>query len=249
MNSIEIKKLLTNREIKSVIDLLKEDPSNGPSVFAAVLLLAEETKTKYKEKNISDKIFNNTMADITVWAENYRRKTGNCGIDELGWIMNHLNLELFALGRLQFMPSTFYIDNNWKKLSEFPLKAGENILEVHIPQNEPLLASECNISFKHAPVFFKNHFNYDFSYFTCHSWLLSPVLKEILPEDSNIIRFQNRFKIIAIDPHDKQAEERIFDKQFGSNTKSSLAIKVRELANKGITVGSGIGIIKKEDIL
>ena len=33
----------------------------------------------------------------------------------------------------------------------------------------------------------------------CDSWLLSPELKKLLPEDSNIIRFQNKFRIERFD--------------------------------------------------
>ncbi|MBO5299472.1 MAG: DUF5596 domain-containing protein, partial [Clostridia bacterium] len=98
MNSSEIKNFLKDRKIGQIIELIKYDPTVGPSVLAAMLMLAEEAKEKYAEKGIPDKIYNDTMADISVWAENYYRKTGYCGIEEIGWIMNHLNLELFAIG-------------------------------------------------------------------------------------------------------------------------------------------------------
>ena len=248
MDLTKIKEKLSRRETDSVLRLLREDPSNGPTVLAAVLILAEEAKNYYLQKGISEKIFNETMADISIWAENYRRKTGYCGIDELGWIMNHLNLELFALGRLQFRPSVFYDNDSWTKINNYPLKVGDNILEVHIPQGRSLLYEECDISFESASFFFKKYFNYEFEYFTCHSWLLSPTLKEILPKDSNIINFQDRFTLIAVDKNDNQAEERIFDKQFGSNSNSSLAIKIKELKNKGINIGSGIGVIRKDKL-
>ncbi|MBE6895784.1 MAG: hypothetical protein E7477_01680 [Ruminococcaceae bacterium] len=248
MNSFEIKELLTHGDINSVIHYLSCNKTNGISVLTAILMLAEDAKEKYNKMNIPEEIFNDTMADISIWAENYRRKTGYCGIEELGWIMNHLNLDLFAIGRLQFRPSSFYFNNNIQKLFDFDIKEGEGILEIHIPQGKPLYDEECDMSIKSAPIFFKNYFDYDFNYFTCHSWLLSPVLKDILPKESNIIKFQNRFTLIAYDPNDMQAEERIFDKQFGANANSSLAKKVRELNEKGKHIGCGIGIIKREDI-
>ncbi|MBO5037039.1 MAG: DUF5596 domain-containing protein [Clostridia bacterium] len=248
MNSSEIKNLLKDRKIGQIIELIKCDPTVGPSVLSAILMLAEEAKEKYREKGISDKIYNDTMADISVWTENYYRKTGYCGIEEIGWIMNHLNLELFALGRLQFRPAEFYYNDSWTDLADSPLTIGDKIMEIHISQGCPLAEDECNSSFFEAPEFFKKYFDYDFDYYTCHSWLLSPILKSILPESSNIIKFQNRFTLIASDQNDGQAEERIFDKQFGSNTNSSLAKKTLELNRKGIKIGAGIGIIRKEDI-
>ena len=33
----------------------------------------------------------------------------------------------------------------------------------------------------------------------CHSWLLSPVLKELLPENSRILHFQAAFDLLAAD--------------------------------------------------
>lgn len=248
MNSSEIKNLLKDRKIGQIIELIKCDPTVGPSVLAAVLMLAEEAKEKYAEKGIPDKIYNDTMADISVWAENYYRKTGYCGIEEIGWIMNHLNLELFAIGRLQFRPAEFYYNDSWTELADSSLKIGDKIMEIHISQGSPLTKEECSRSFSAAPEFFKKYFDYDFDYYTCHSWLLSPRLKEILPESSNIIKFQKRFTIIASDSNDGQAEERIFDRQFGANTNSSLAKKALELNRKGIQIGAGIGIIRKEDI-
>ena len=39
---------------------------------------------------------------------------------------------------------------------------------------------------------------------TCHSWLLSPQLPALLPENSNILRFQHRFRIT---PEPEQTRE------------------------------------------
>jgi len=33
----------------------------------------------------------------------------------------------------------------------------------------------------------------------CDSWLLSPVLEELLPESSRILAFQHRFRILSVD--------------------------------------------------
>lgn len=248
MGPIEIKRMLQNGEINTVIELQKKSPSFGPAVLAAVLMIADEAKQKYLDLGIDESVFNNTMADIAVWAENYHLKTGFCGVEELGWLYNHWTLQLFALGRLQFRMSKFYRNANLTYARDCSIEDGTDVLEVHIPQGKRLSDDECDRSFCHAQIFFdKIKPDTDFKYYTCHSWLLSPILKEILPEDSNIIKFQNRFTIIALDPNDNDAERRILDKRFGGNAESDLAQKVKHLSQKGIKIGAAIGIIKISD--
>ena len=48
--------------------------------------------------------------------------------------------------------------------------------------------------------------------YLCHSWLLYPGLKDILPEKSNIIMFQNQFQIVETDWDEREAEWRIWGK-------------------------------------
>ena len=45
---------------------------------------------------------------------------------------------------------------------------------------------------------------------TCESWLLSPVLKELLPEGSRILKFQNAFEIQEVYPENDDALEWVF---------------------------------------
>ena len=49
----------------------------------------------------------NTLSDIGIWADAYKRRTGRWGIDEeaYGWLQNHLGGRLFRIGRLQCCPA------------------------------------------------------------------------------------------------------------------------------------------------
>ena len=52
-----------------------------------------------------------------------------------------------------------------------------------------------------ARAFFPRHFPDEHSpAFSCGSWLLDPQLREYLPEDSHIVRFQRRFEL---EPYDE----------------------------------------------
>lgn len=83
----------------------------------------------------------------------------------------------------------------------------------------------------------------------CDSWLLSPRLKEVLGEESNILKFQDMFEIVKIYETYPQAEQRVFldvkkDKQqYPEDT--GLRKKLKKYLIEGKNPGIGVGIIEK----
>jgi hypothetical protein len=77
-----------------------------------------------------------------------------------------------------------------------PLGPGDFALNVHIPDFlGPITPAACDRSLARAREFFARHFPEEtYRVATCHSWLLDPQLAEYLPKDSNIVRFQDRFR-------------------------------------------------------
>ncbi len=70
---------------------------------------------------------------------------------------------------------------------------GDGVLDVHIPETgEPLDPAACDASFARAREVFPQHHTA-----RCTSWLLDPQLTGVLPEVSNIVRFQRRFELQA----------------------------------------------------
>ena len=114
----------------------------------ALMYSAEITYPKYKRANISDDIYFDTMKDIAVWCENNNNK----GLKNLAWIKNHLNFELFKIGRLQFQ--IYKCDNRTLNYDLLPFNFGENLIYVHIPQGEKLVYADCVNSVKRAQSFF-----------------------------------------------------------------------------------------------
>ena len=149
-------------------------------------------------------------------------------------------MKLFRLGRLQFEPMTLE-----KDIEGSPLKAGTKVLNVHIPAGEKLDSIACEDSVKKAESFFGD----SYEAYICDSWLLSPKLKEFLPEKSNIICFQNMFNIVKVHYSFPQAEQRIFqdvreDKEnYPEDT--LLRRKAKEYICKGNEIGIGIGYFYK----
>lgn len=148
-----------NRDLKEFMEKWSVRPDRYVWALEFCLRLAAEVYEVYCEKGISDKIFDDTFYDITIWCQECMRKYGICGMEETGWIAQSLKMNLFRLGRLQFEPL-------------------HGKLNVHIPAGEPLSYESCMDSFRQAEEFFGKHQTY-----VCDSWLLSPHLKEILPGD------------------------------------------------------------------
>lgn len=189
--------------------------------------MACDTWEKYKNRGISEEIFRDTFSDITIWCENCRKKTGNYGIHQYDWIVLHIEMKLFRLGRLQF---------------ETVQK--EDVVNVHIPQGIPLDREECIKSFRKAFLMFGRE-----KAFLCHSWLLGPELPTILGEESNIIKFRDFFEIVRYDYDIPEAEERIFGKVHKDPSLypevTSLQKNAKTYLLRGGRLGNGIGILKK----
>lgn len=82
--------------------------------------------------------------------------------------------------------------DQWKIVME----PGDTLVKVHIPNMGKLLPEACEDAFTRARAIFSKGFpEYDFKGFVCNCWMLSPALRSILKEDSNIIHFQHRFAV------------------------------------------------------
>lgn len=210
------------------------------------LRLSAEVYEEYKKKGISDEIFDATFYDITIWCIECHRKYSVWGLAEVEWISVSVQMKLYRLGRLQFEPMILSEDMIGKHET---LKAGTSVLGVHIPAGEKLDVCECKKSFAQAKEFFGN----TYEAYVCDSWLLSPTLKEFLPETSNIVKFQNMFEIVKVHHKFPQAEQRIFqdireDKEnYPEDT--LLQKKAKEYILSGKDIGIGVGMCDANGVL
>lgn len=214
---------------------------DGLVLLKLYLQWAEETRTRYDALGIPEAVFGDGLRDLGIWARDYQSRHRRPGFAEWEWVANTLRLKVFRLGRLQFEPSVLEAD-----IPGYP--AGTPVLEVHIPAEEPLDPDAVAASLEAAPRFFETCFHRQFSLFRCHSWLLSPQLKELLPENARIIRFQNLFTVYAQDP-ERQAEERVFGflaedpADYPENTALQRSLKEALLAGTSVNMGLGIRTI------
>ena len=88
---------------------------------------------KYREEGIDDEIFFDTFSDIKVWIADYFALTQQYGLDEFNWILNHLNFEIFKIGRLQYQLTHYFCLKPYK-CEAGTFSAGTKILSLHIPR-------------------------------------------------------------------------------------------------------------------
>nr|WP_272956149.1 acyltransferase domain-containing protein [Actinopolymorpha rutila] len=153
----------------------------------------------HRERGIPDDISRLTLADLGRVLADHRFWYGTGGIDtELAsWLTGHFRGALYQLGRLQFQRVT--LGNRTGKAitaAGLPYGPGDPALAVHVPATYgPMIPASCEKSFAMARDFFARHFpEEEYHIAVCYSWLLDDQLADYLPAESNIVRFQRRFR-------------------------------------------------------
>lgn len=150
----------------------------------------------HRARGVPEDISWSTLADLGIQLERYIRIHGVVGFDKLSWMSLHLRGLLYTVGRLQFEIGRLpLVMERAVELGEIS-KSTCSLLHVHIPEGAPLDPTSCEESFGRAKVFFETSFPMIRSDVgVCESWLLDDQLKEYLPPGSNILAFQNRFRL------------------------------------------------------
>lgn len=176
-------------------------PSLGPLhryfyvyVFVAAL---PHIRAYHRARGIPDDVSCLTLADLGRNMAVHRQRHGVGGLDVAYWLTLHFRGAIYALGRLQFERAR--LGNRTGRAitaAGLPYGPGDPALAVHVPEfYGPLSGHACDASFRRAREFFTRAFpeeRYDIA--VCHSWLLDDQLAAYLPEASNIIQFQRRFR-------------------------------------------------------
>ncbi len=157
---------------------------------------------------------------------------------------------LIQVGRLQYEVGV----KNFDKLNQY-FKEKSSYIYIHIPRGEDLKECEVEESLQLAEKDIKKYYpeltKEKLVYYT-QSWLLSPEVKEILPTDSNIMKFQNKFDIIEYEENKSDFLNFVFGKVLGDvnykdlpeKTKLQKELKKRLQDKKKLHLG--LGILKKE---
>lgn len=221
---------MTWKELKAELN----PDENGFKMLLCMLRACAYSYEKYQKQGITEKIFLDTMKCFKRFIHEHKESYGKFGFDRDFWVGRQLSLQLFRLGELEY---------------EKCMENDEKYISIHIPSDAVIDERNCQESLKLAGDFFKQ---YDPAYtdvpYHCESWLLSPVLKKLLPENSRILRFQKLFEIVNVDENADDYKEWVFKKreieieEMPENT--SLQRKMKEYVFAGGKVGIGKGYLK-----
>lgn len=157
-------------------------------LFLATLPLVRGYHT---EMDVPDAISWDSLAALGGEMTKSRLECGISGLDSTWGLPLVFRGASYRLGRLAF-------DRQLPKPnpSDHPLLGpGQSGLNTHVPSGGPLEPAACDDSFAQARAFFPRRFPEQVVAFGCHSWLMDGQLATYLPETSNIIQFQRRFKL------------------------------------------------------
>jgi len=172
---------------------------DAPWFHAYVFLAAvDHVLALHAARGIAEDVTWATLADVGRSAVTQRRLNGRGGLAGFApaWLTLHFRGRIYRLGRLQFELNTVWFEGS-------PYAKGTPSLGVHIPGDAgPLDPEACDASFAAARELFP-----DRRVAVCMSWLLDPQLREYLADDTNIVRFQQRFTLV---PKLKEGDEDVF---------------------------------------
>lgn len=220
---------------------LKEDQGNMKMLYCQ-LECARRIYEKYKQLQISDKIYIDTMKCFTRFANECKKRNGAYFFDRGWWTYRQISMKLFRVGVLEY---------------ELCQKEKELMISMHIPSDSIFGKVQVDNSLKEAKEFLHQFYPlYDNAIFYCDSWLLSPALESLLSEESNILNFQKRFQITNVyeEANDFlewlfQSPENVAYEQLPEHTSLQRKAKQWVLAGKKIGVAYGILHIKKDEII
>lgn len=241
---INMKPKLKGEELERLIVLLAEEneweaariklqqllapDENGLKMLFCMLKAAAYSYEKYQAEGISDKIFADTMKCFTRYIGEHKVSYGYYGFDRDFWAGRQLSLIIFRLGELEFEKCN---------------RDGKKSVNVHIPSDAALTRENCEASFQQSRQFYGQ---YDKNYvgvsYHCYSWLLSPALKELLPENSKIIKFQEMFRIEKVYQEEDDYKEWVFKRRDISPEEMPEDTSLQKKMKKHLQNGGWIGV-------
>ena len=158
--------------------VLGEDPG-GMKRLCCMLRCAHKAREIYRRLGIPEEIYVDTMGAFSRFVREHRESYGCYGFDRGFWTTRQVSARLFRIGQLEYELTTL---------------EGEAIVSLHIPTDVNLSPEVLQPSIREGLVELYRLFpDYAGKKIYCHSWLMSPQLKEFLPENSNILCFQELF--------------------------------------------------------
>lgn len=222
------------RSYEALKNLLGEGGDQVKMLYCQ-LECARRAYDRYREKQIPESIYGDTMKCFSRFLGECEKKNGRMFFDRGWWTWRQISMKLFRIGALEY---------------EFAEHERESAVAIHIPSDADLSWRAVEDSLEQAGHFFLKYYP-DFGYckYICHSWLLSPALRPFLAPESHILSFQNRFTILREDKESRDYMEWLFcvpeDTAYEKlPEETGLQRQVKELLRNGGAVGTAYGVME-----
>ena len=161
-------------------ETLGEDPG-GFRRLCCMLRCALKASAAYSRLGISERVYIDTMAAFSRFVREHKESYGCYGFDRGFWTTRQVSSRLFRIGQMEYELTTL---------------GAEPVVSLHIPTDVDLRPEVLRPSMAEGLAELYRIFpEYAGKPVYCHSWLLSPQLKTLLPENANILQFQKLFRI------------------------------------------------------
>jgi len=243
--------IASSKESVEAIEALCKDKDGQPvdegfRILTIFLIAILRTRELYSEMKIESEIFTATMGVFKrILGENLIA-FGHLCFDRLDWCRRHITMKIFRLGTLEFEMQI----NEDGEHAGFPGEKNVPVLSVHIPNNAVLSRYELDRSYKMAREFFPRYFpDFKIRSIFCSTWLLAPVLSELLPPGSRILEFQSDFTITETRDNDScmyyvYNTRKKFENYNDLPEDTSLRRSIKKHLLEGGRIGSASGYIK-----
>ncbi len=221
--------------VKEIAGVLGEDP-DGTKVLTFMLLCAVDSHKEYEKRGISERIFTDTMKFCTRFIEEHYKLYGTYAFTWAWWFPRQISLREFRIGALEYE----MIEQEEKKY-----------INIHIPADADLGRESLRKSYEEAREFFAEYYpDFGQSDMVCDSWLLSPVLTKLLPENSNILGFQKVFELTHVDHSNDSSIRWVYGRtdipMQELPEQTSLQMKIKAYLLEGGSIGAAKGRLKED---
>ena len=182
--------------------------------FLFLALASERLRENYRTANLTDELFWDTIADLKFKLIECHDVYDIWGTFVASWYPWFYTMHRFKLGRLQY-EAVHFSGKTPVTVGGYTVKPGDVVYNMHIPSCGSLNRAVRIESYKKAYEFYKKDLNGKPMVFCCHSWLLFPKNREILPETLNMVDFIGDFYIYDSEEYDVFHDKwRVFAKDF-----------------------------------
>lgn len=213
-------------EIKAFVG---EDP-DGIGMLWEELDIARNVFDEYQVRGIPEDIFVDTMKFCTRFLNEHYKIYGTYRFVWGWWFPRQLSMREFRVGALEY---------------EY---CGDRIF-IHIPSDADLSEPSVMDSLTRFSGFCGKYYpEWSSLALCCESWLLSPALRGLLKEDSNILRFQGMFEVTETDEESMAVMDWVFpgcgQVSEGLLEETSLQRSMKKYLLSGGKVGWSKGVLK-----